>query len=136
MLVDAKWKNHECGGCKTKIVVMDGAAKLYRTVCSARQEKITNRGELNQFTACSNTPLRFKQFCKNHIDDKSGEVKERIDVGVMTRQKRRELGLDVEELTSNEGCRKKENITVRTVRSKTAGMLYCYRACGVSLGMP
>ena len=132
--VDDKWKEHECDGCRTKIVVMDGAAKLYRTVCAARGDKISNVGELNQFTACSNSPVNGLQFCKIHMDDKSGDVKERLDIGVMTRQRRRELGLDVEELTSTEGCRREENITVRSQRSKTAGMLYCFRACGVTMG--
>ena len=125
--VDDKWNKHECDGCRSKIVVMDGAAKIYRTVCAARGEKITNPGELNQFTACSNSPVNGLQFCKTHADEKSGDVKERLDIGVMTRQRRRELGLDVEELTSSEGCRKEENITVRSQRSKTAGMLYCFR---------
>ena len=44
-----------------------------------------------------------------------------------------ELGIEVDQLTSNEGCRKEEAITVRKERTVTAGMLYMYRPCGVSL---
>ena len=79
-------------------------------------------------------------------------------VGRMTRAKRVELGISIEELTTGQGCRKEENIAVRKSRKKTAGMqglhirlhkilffpkitdhlpsgmLYAYRTCGISLG--
>ena len=90
-------------------------------------EKITNTGHLNQFTACASSPLPFNLYCKEHIDDRSGEFIERLDTGMMTRSKRRSLGLELDELTSKEGCRKEDAITMRTTRCKTAGMLYTYR---------
>ena len=52
----------------------------------------------------------------------------------MTRSKRQELGISIDLLTTEEGCRKRENVTQRTDRSVTAGMIYCYRPCGVSIG--
>ena len=45
----------------------------------------------------------------------------------MTRLKRKELGIDIDFLTTEDCCRKRDAITQRTVRSKTAGMIYCYR---------
>ena len=132
--IDSKWIKHYCENCKTRVVVMDGACKVYRTVCSARGEKITNAGKLNEFTACSRSPLPGHNFCQIHMNDKPGEVADQLDASRMTRQRRKELGLDIDELSSNAGCRRKENINVRTKRSKTAGMLYCYRPCGISLG--
>ena len=45
-----------------------------------------------------------------------------MDVGRMTRAKRVELGISIEELTTGQGCRKEENIAVRKSRKKTAGM--------------
>ena len=43
------------------------------------------------------------------------------------------MGLGEEILTSEMGCRKKENITVRKTRKETAGMLYALRPCGVTI---
>ena len=132
--IDEKWIKHECPNCQTRVVVMDGACKVYRTVCSARGEKITNAGKLNEFTACGSSPLPGHNFCLTHINNKAGDAMDQLDAGMMTRQRRKALGLEIEELSSNAGCRKKENINVRSKRSKTAGMLYCYRPCGISLG--
>ena len=131
--VDAKWINHICKKCDKRTLVMDGAAKVYRNVCAAKPEKIVSHGELNQFRACSNSPVPGDIFCKNHKGDKNGETDERLDVR-LTRSKRRELGIDVDFLTTTEGCRKRENVNVRTQRSKTAGMLYAYRPCGIAVG--
>ena len=78
--------------------------------------------ELNQFTACGNYPLRGEKFCQLHLNDKKMELDEINDFGILTRAKRREYGLDVDCLTTLEGCRKKDNINVRTERSRTAGM--------------
>ena len=44
-----------------------------------------------------------------------------MDVGRITRARRVELGISIEELTTGHGCRKKENIAVRKSRKKTAG---------------
>ena len=131
--VDAKWLKHICKKCEKRTLVMDGAAKVYRNVCAAKPEKIISRGELNQFRACSNSPVPGDVFCNNHKGNKNGKSDERLDVR-MTRSKRRELGIDVDYLTTTEGCRKRENVNVRSQRSKTAGMLYAYRPCGIALG--
>lgn len=131
--VDSKWINHICKKCEKRILVMDGAAKVYRNVCAAKPEKIISFGELNQFRACSNSPVPGGTFCSNHVGNQNGEADERLDVRI-TRSKRRELGIDVDFLTTTEGCRKRENVNVRSQRSKTAGMLYAYRSCGIAVG--
>ena len=133
--IDKKWLRHSCKTCASRIVVLDGDQKLYRTRCASNGEKLIRKGQLNQFTACSASPINGKRFCINHEDDKEGENIERLDTGRMTRSKRRMLGLEWEELTTDDGCRKREAITVSSKRSKTAGMSYCFRACGISLGM-
>ena len=103
-------------------------------MCAAKSEKVTSYGSLNEFTACSNSPLPSKRYCTAHMNEKSGDSDVRLDIGIMTRAKRKELGLDLDFLTTTEGCRKREAITVRSKRSKTAGMLYAIRSCGIVLG--
>ena len=54
----------------------------------------------------------------------------------MTRQRLRDLGLELDELESGAGCRKRSAINQGQVvkkRKVTAGMLYMIRSCGVSL---
>ena len=131
--IDAKWLDHICQKCRSRIVIMDGDQKIYRNRCSWTGEKIQTSGHLNEFTACAASPMPGHSFCQSHFDNPEEIVMERPDIR-MTRQKCKELGLDVEELTTAEGCRKREAITVQTKRSKTAGMTYCFRPCGVSLG--
>lgn len=67
------------------------------------------------------------QYCRTHHDNVEAEFEERLDTGRLTRSKRKELGISVDELTTELGCRKREAITVRSSRSKTAGMLYAIR---------
>ena len=43
----------------------------------------------------------------------SGDTTERLDHGVLTRAKRKELGLDADCLSSTVGCRKPDKITTR-----------------------
>lgn len=105
-------------------VVMDGDAKAYRTVCSADVEKKKRKGELNEFLACQESPLPGKDKCLQHLNDESSVGKERLDFGMITRAKRKELGISIDVLTTEEGCRKREAITQRTERSKTAGKSY------------
>ena len=93
---------------------------------------ILHIGKLNEFTACINSPMNGEIYCRDHLGEKSAPSTERIDVKI-TRQKRRELGLDVDQL-HEAGCRKTEDITVRKSREKTVGMIFAYRTCGVSLG--
>ena len=51
-------------------------------------------GHLNEFTACGNSPLPTKHFCEVHMNDQSGDTADRLDLGMMTRAKRKEMGLD------------------------------------------
>ena len=74
----------------------------------------------------------MKNVCEVHINDEAGDTPDRL--GVMTRGRRAEMGLDINFLTTAEGCRKRDAINVRSDRSKTAGMLFAYRPCGISLG--
>ena len=126
--VDLKWITHCCSKCDTRLVVLDGNAKLYRTVCAFESEKLVSRGSLNTFNECSNNPLPGKSKCGLHdMQESSNDADERVDLCRVTRSMRKELGLDVETLTSEMGCRKKENIHQRQERNKTAGMIYAYR---------
>ena len=132
--VDADWLKHKCHRCTTRLVVLDGDCKAYRNVCAANVVKSKSYGELNEFTACSQSPMPGKSVCEKHNENESQEPIERTDLSVITRSRRREMGLSIDQLTSGEGCRKLENINQRTDRKKTAGMLYAYRSCGISLG--
>lgn len=128
--VDKEWFNHNCKFCHTRLVVLDGDAKAYRTVCSFQPQKVISPGQLNQFIECARSPLAGKDKCFKHISGAGGDDKsERLDFGKLTRSRRVALGIDIDYLTTEEGCRKRENITQRTgtERSKTAGMIYCYR---------
>lgn len=89
--------------------------------------KITKKGELNEFNSCPASPLPGKDMCINHLKDVSSLPAERMDYGPLTRQRRKEIGLNIDLLSTEFGCRKSKDVTVRTERSKTAGMLYCYR---------
>ena len=127
-VVDRKWHPHVCFNCRTRLVVLDGDAKAYRTVCSFDAQKVIKKGKLNEFLECAESPLPGKDKCYKHLrDSDEGDTVERLDFGMMTRGKRKELGINVDFLTTEEGCRKRDNITQRTERSKTSGMLYCYR---------
>ena len=101
---------------------MDGNAKAYRTVCSFSSEKVEEKGLLNQFVECANSPLPDKTRCRNHLTENENHPPERLDLGVLTRARRRQLGLDSDTLTEEEGCRKRDMINQRTNRSKTAGI--------------
>ena len=73
--------------------------------------------------ACAESPLPDQRYCLIHRDNIETESEERLDVGRITRAKRVELGISIEELTTGQGCRKKENIAVRKSRKKTAGIM-------------
>ena len=92
---------------------MDGAAKVYRNVCAAKPEKVRTVGELNHFNCCVNSPLPGKLYCAVHLNDKAGETSNRLDHGVLTRARRKELGLDIDCLSSTVGCRKPDKVTTR-----------------------
>ena len=100
---------------------MDGNQKVVRSVCSAKGEKISNRGELNQFTCCHHSPLPKQNYCEAHKNEASGPTEERMDYEPLTRNRRWELGVDIDELTTEQACGKREAVTIRKMRSKTAG---------------
>ena len=70
-------------------------------------------------------------MCEVHAQSEDAEVEDRPD-SAMTRSMRQKLGLEAEELTTGAGCRQKKDINVRNSRSKTAGMLWAYRSCGIA----
>lgn len=132
--VDNKWLGHKCTRCSSRILIMDGAAKIYRTVCAAKPEKVTRRGDLNEFNVCIRSPLPGKTLCATHQNENSGDSGIRLDSEISRRETRQALGLETDVLTTEEGCRKRTAITVRTKRNKTAGMLYAIRPCGIIVG--
>ena len=75
-----------------------------------------------------------KLYCLKHEGDVTEESAERLDHGRLTRAKCKELGISIETLTTDTGCRKRDLVAVRKSRRKTCGMLYAYRTCGISLG--
>ena len=112
--VDKEWLSHNCKFCHTRLVVLDGDAKAYRTVCSAQPDKVITLGQLNKFIECARSPVSGKDKCLKHISDAGVDDKcERIDFGTLTRSRRIALGIDNDCVTSGEGCRKRENITQR-----------------------
>lgn len=97
-------------------------------MCSYDSKKVTAKGKLNEFLECAASPLPGKKLCLYHLkEQEASATTDRLDLGTMTRSRRKELGLAVDLLTTEMGCRSRENITQRLCRSKTAGMMYCYR---------
>ena len=78
----------------------------FRTVCDSNVIKNVKKGELNEFIVCADSPLPGKTKCLYHSNKiETGEMPERIDFGIMTRSRRKELGISVDLLTTGEGCR-------------------------------
>ena len=73
-------------------------------------------------------------YCEMHALDQELVSRERLDTR-LTRKARRDLGIDLFELTTGSGCRKEPAIATSKSRSKTCGLLYAYRCCGISLGL-
>ena len=74
-------------------------------------EKVTKRGELNEFPACHLAPAPGHSVCVKLLQDSSLEsLDDRLDVGMMTRGRKEALGLE-DILTTEEGCRKRDTIT-------------------------
>ena len=104
-----------------------------RNVCAAEGEKIEEKGELTKFKYCVNSPRMGETLCEDHRNGRTAAVPERVDIGVLTRKKRRELGIGADLIAAEEECRKKEDVTVRKSRQVTAGMMFCVRPCGITL---
>ena len=56
------------------MVVLDGDAKAYRTVCSFDAKKVVRKGELNEFQECAESPLPGKLRCGRHKMDERGDA--------------------------------------------------------------
>ena len=75
-------------------------------MCDFNVIKNVQKGELNEFIVCSASPLPGKTRCCQHdLSNEDGEVDERIDFGRMTRSRRKDLGLSLDVLTTDTGCR-------------------------------
>ena len=131
--IDSRWKHHNCKGCQTNIVVMDGNWKCYRKICAHSGEKVVQKGQLNSFTACADSPLVGEIYCKNHLTDANFESEDRADTR-LTRSMIQSLGMSIDELVSGEGCRKPEAVAKSKSIKKTCGLVYCIRPCGIVLG--
>ena len=110
---------------------------LLRSVCNYRPGKETRSGgQFTLFHACDRTPLLGKLTCEIHkelMEPMEPTEDEEMYIGPMTRAKAKTYGLEVELISSNEGCRKPEKVTVQSSRTVTSGMLYVLRPCGVAL---
>ena len=136
--IDRKWLDHICNepGCKERYIVMDGNEKLHRLICAAQKSRIMgNIGEVNSYELCIRNPIRGNQhhanskLCGVHDKDNCGVTDEQIDVRPITRLYAKQL--IPQTLVSNEGCKKTENID--RFHSRTAGMFYIFRPCGIRL---
>ena len=137
--IDKLWINHECEepGCKERFIVIDGNEKLHRLICAAEKKHVIgNKGEVNSYELCVRNPLRGNQhhanskFCSIHNKEISGMTEEQLDIRPITRLYAKRLNL-ADTLVSNEGCKKMENID--EFHSRTAGMFYIFRSCGIRL---
>ena len=72
-------------------------------------------------------------LCEAHKNGNTAPVPERLDTGVLTRKRRKELGIGSDLMRAEEECRKEESVTVRPSKKVTAGMMFCVRTCGITL---
>ena len=119
-----------------RFVVIDGNEKMYRLICGSDntiEERV--QGEPNRKKICIRDPVRGNQhrkaskFCSEHTSNTSEKttVQEPIEYKRITRS----ISALTETVTSGQGCKKEENID--RFHSRTAGMLYFFRPCGVRL---
>ena len=135
--VNNEWLSHVCDeiGCKNRAIVIDGNEKLYRYLCAAEKTSVIgNIGQVNSYKLCINNPIRGNKskqpskFCITHENGKSGKTTEQMDLRPMTRLFAANL---TQTITSNEGC--KNNNAIDRFYTRTAGMFYVFRPCGVRL---
>ena len=86
---------------------------------------------MNEFDACHLSPVTGKTKCRLHLEKEEAEPEARVDFTVMTRSR---SALLKEVLTTDSGFSKKESITVRKDKFKTAGMIYLIRPYGITVG--
>ena len=137
LAVDDIWLRHVCQdqGCKERFIVIDGNEKLYRFICAAERNKIMgNPGEVNHYDMCIRNPVRGNQYgksdkyCLNHINGKSSITDEQLDMRPITRSMSK---LIPETITSGSGCKTEDKVD--KFYSRTAGMFYLFRPCGIRL---
>jgi hypothetical protein len=135
--VDNEWLHHKCSevGCNERFVVMDGNAKLYRSLCGANKSRVIGKnGEVNGYNICIRNPTRGNQhgssntFCSAHHNDKDSDTDPVLDLRPVTRSMTNNVPVTI---TNGEGCKSNENIE-RFYR-RTAGMFYLFRPCGIRL---
>lgn len=150
-----KWLAHRCEepGCKEGVVVIDGNEKLYRYICAAEKTRVLgNAGEVNSYELCINNPARGNQskatskYCTSHIENKVSATEEQLDLRPVTRAFSKSI---THLISTEEGCKKMAAIQQYAIRSetdeietsrpiykllsRTAGMFYVFRPCGVRL---
>ena len=142
--IDSKWMKHVCeeDGCKNRFIVIDGNEKNYRAICGAKRKRIEGKdGEVNTYDLCINNPIRGNQYgkasryCSDHKPmaehDKDDDILGPSIVSDLRPRTRAYLKSIPNIVTSGEGCKKKEDVT--TYFTRTAGLFYMFRPCGIRL---
>ena len=136
-ILHTKWIDHVCNdiGCRQRFIVIDGNAKLYRSICAAEKKRIiVNSGKQNSYELCIRNPLRGNQhgssskFCNEHVNDKEGDTDTQLDLRPMTRSLAKKIP---KMITTGDGCKEDKNID--RFYQRTAGMFYFFRPCGIRL---
>ena len=118
-----------------RFVVLDGNEKLYRLICGAPKSHIVGEyGQVNHYNMCIWNPIRGNQFqknskyCKVHVNDGFAETIEQIEMRPMTRQYSKSIECTV---VIEDSCKKETNVD--KFHSRTAGMFYLFRSCGIRI---
>ena len=134
---EAKWLDHTCDekGCKSRFIVIDGNEKLYRSICAAEKNKVKgNKGEINYCDLCIRNPRRGNQhayglkYCSFHSDNKEDETEDQLDLRPITQSITKSIPRVI---CSELGC--KESSNVDRFFTRTAGMFFMFRPCGIRL---
>lgn len=137
--VNTKWIGHVCDeiGCKQRAIVIDGNEKLYRYICGAEKRRVMgNTGEVNRYELCLRNPIKGNQsskssrYCPEHAGDKEAMTEEQMDLRPNTRLYAKSIH---ECDTTEEGCKKQNNLTSYATYNRTAGMFYVFRPCGIRI---
>ena len=137
-IIDKKWLQHECDevGCRNRFIVVDGNEKMFRLVCKADRSKVETKCGPTEYNLCIKNPIRGNQhktaskYCSDHLNGNTSQIipQCQLDLRPITRS----LSLSMPNvLVSGEGCKKSENI--ERFHSRTAGMIYLFRPCGIRL---
>ena len=139
--VDNRWFEHQCSsvGCREGFVVIDGNERLFRLICNATKKKTApSNGEPAKYDQlCIRDPIRgnnhidASQYCQFHAPSSKtleSEAMEAMDFRRITRSMAKHIPMTV---TSGLGC--KEDGRVDRFYTRSAGMLYMFRPCGIRL---